>query len=128
MVSPRLADLSRKSSTLARDHFFRLIGLRHAESARDTSLILWWTSDSPGGDDKHFAIAHYGLRANNLNLTAKSHTRLNRSHSDTVFRVRVNGLQASTTYYYTVAYEGAGRRSEEQRPIIRRVITKSVAQ
>jgi phosphodiesterase/alkaline phosphatase D-like protein len=77
------------------------------ESARDTSVILRWTSDNPGGDDEHFAVAHYGLRPDNLNLTAKSHIRLNRSHSDTVFRVRVRGLQPSTTYYYTVASVGA---------------------
>jgi phosphodiesterase/alkaline phosphatase D-like protein len=37
-----------------------------------------------------------------LSETAKSHIRLNRGHSSTVFRVRVNGLKPKTTYYYTV--------------------------
>jgi phosphodiesterase/alkaline phosphatase D-like protein len=36
------------------------------------------------------------------NLTAKSHIRLNPTHSYTVFRVRVEGLAPNTTYYYKV--------------------------
>jgi hypothetical protein len=33
---------------------------------------------------------------------AKSHIRLNRNHSFTVFRLRVEGLNPGTTYHYTV--------------------------
>jgi phosphodiesterase/alkaline phosphatase D-like protein len=72
------------------------------ESAQDTSAIIRWTSNNPGGADEHFAVAHYGTDPKNLNLTAKSHIRLNQQHSYTVFRVRVLGLQPRTTYYYTV--------------------------
>ena len=39
---------------------------------------------------------------NQLNQTAESHIRLNRNHSYTVFRVRVDGLKPGITYYYTV--------------------------
>jgi hypothetical protein len=45
---------------------------------------------------------HYGADPNNLSETAKSHIRLNRGHSYTVFRVRVDGLKPKTTYYYAV--------------------------
>ena len=38
----------------------------------------------------------------NLSQKAISHIRLNPSHPDTIFRVRVMGLNPRTTYYYTV--------------------------
>jgi phosphodiesterase/alkaline phosphatase D-like protein len=47
-------------------------------------------------------VVHYGTDPKNLSETAKSHIRLNPSHSYTVFRVRVDGLKPKTTYYYTV--------------------------
>ena len=72
------------------------------ESARDDSAIIRWTSKNPGGSDEHFGVLHYGTDPKNLSETAKSHIRLNPSHSYTVFRVRVDGLRPKTTYYYTV--------------------------
>jgi chitodextrinase len=45
---------------------------------------------------------HYGTDPKNLSQTAKSHIRLNPTHSYTDFRVRIEGLQPKTTYYYTV--------------------------
>jgi phosphodiesterase/alkaline phosphatase D-like protein len=72
------------------------------ESARDDSAIIRWTSKNPGGSDEHFGVVHYGTDPKHLSETAKSHIRLNRSHSYTVFRVRVDGLRPKTTYYYTV--------------------------
>jgi hypothetical protein len=50
------------------------------ELAVDNMAILRWTSTNPGGDDDHFAIAHYGMNPGNLNKMAKSHIRLNRNH------------------------------------------------
>ena len=44
----------------------------------------------------------YGTNLTNLSQTAKSPIRLNPGHSDTVFRVRMDGLKPRTTYYYTV--------------------------
>lgn len=72
------------------------------ESAQETEAIVRWTSNNPGGSDEHFAVIHYGTDPKNLNLTAKSHIRLNQQHSHTIFRVRVLDLQPHTMYYYTV--------------------------
>jgi phosphodiesterase/alkaline phosphatase D-like protein len=72
------------------------------ESAREDLTIIRWTSNNPGGSPEHFAVVHYGTDPKNLNQTAKSHIRLNPTHSYTVFRVRVEGLAPKTTYYYKV--------------------------
>ena len=72
------------------------------ESAHDDWAIVTWTSNNPGGSDEHFGVVHYGTDPKNLSQTAKSHIRLNPSHSYTVFRVRVDGLTPKTTYYYKV--------------------------
>jgi phosphodiesterase/alkaline phosphatase D-like protein len=72
------------------------------ELAKDTWVIITWKSNNPGGSDEHFGVVHYGKTPNNLSQTAKSHIRLNQGHSYTVFRVRVEGLQPRTTYYYKV--------------------------
>ncbi len=72
------------------------------ESARENLTIIRWTSDNPGGSPEHFGVVHYGTDPKNLSQTAKSHIRLNPTHSYTVFRVRIQDLQPKTTYYYTV--------------------------
>jgi hypothetical protein len=74
--------------------------------------ILRWTSTNPGGDDEHYAVAHYGADPSRLNETAKSHIRLNRNHPDTVFRVRLVGLKPHTTYYYWVTSMGGDGRDD----------------
>src|SRR6202171_1277680 len=55
------------------------------ELATDNSAIIRWTSNNPGGTDEHFGVVHYGTDSKNLSGTAKSHIRLNRGHSYTVF-------------------------------------------
>jgi phosphodiesterase/alkaline phosphatase D-like protein len=82
------------------------------ESARDNSAIITWTSTNPGGTDEHFGVVHYGTDAKNLTETAKSHIRLNQAHSHTVFRVRVEGLNPKTTYYYKVDSANARGKSD----------------
>src|SRR5712691_1753070 len=72
------------------------------ESATENLTIIRWTSDNPGGSPEHFGVVHYGTDPKNLSQTAKSHIRLNPTHSYTDFRVRIDGLQPKTTYYYTV--------------------------
>src|ERR1700688_4967146 len=72
------------------------------ESAHGDWAIVTWTSNNPGGSDEHFGVVHYGTDPKNLSQTAKSHIRLNPSHSYTVFRVQVDGLMPKTTYYYKV--------------------------
>ncbi len=72
------------------------------ELNRSNWAIIRWSSDNPRGTDEHWGVVHYGTDPKNLSRTAKSHIRLNPSHPDTIFRVRVMGLNPRTTYYYTV--------------------------
>jgi hypothetical protein len=82
------------------------------ELALDDFAIVRWTSTNPGGDDEHFAIVHYGTDPRDLGQTAKSHIRLNRTHPETIFRVRMLGLKPQTTYYYWVTSAGADGTSD----------------
>jgi len=72
------------------------------ESATENLTVIRWTSVNPGGSPEHFGVVHYGTDAKNLSQTAKSHIRLNATHSYTVFRVRMDNLKPRTRYYYTV--------------------------
>jgi phosphodiesterase/alkaline phosphatase D-like protein len=72
------------------------------ERADSYLTIVRWTTNNPGGSPEHYGVVHYGTSPKDLSQTAKSPIRLNPSHSDTVFRVRINGLQPGTTYYYKV--------------------------
>src|SRR5712671_213215 len=56
------------------------------ELSNNDLTIIRWTSNNPGGSPEHFAVVHYGTDPKKLNLTAKSHIRLNPSHDYTVFR------------------------------------------
>jgi hypothetical protein len=77
--------------------------------------IISWTTNNPGGSDEHFGVVQYGTDPTNLNETAKSHIRLNRGHSYTVFRVRLNALKPKTTYYYKVtSIESNGKSDGEE--------------
>jgi hypothetical protein len=81
------------------------------EIAHDDTAILEWVTNNPGGSDDHFAVVQYGTSAGALTETAKSHIRLNRRHSNTLFRVRMDGLKSQTTYYFQVtstAADGTG--------------------
>ena len=80
----------------------RIIKGPQLELTREKLTIIRWATNNPGGSPEHFAVVHYGTDPKNLNQTAKSHIRLNQGHSYTVFRVRVEGLQPHTTYYYKV--------------------------
>lgn len=93
------------------------------EIARDDMAILRWTSTNPGGDDEHLAIAHYGTDPHNLSQTAQSHIRLNRTHPDTIFRVRLLGLKPHTTYYYWVTSAGANGNGDGVKSAINRFTT-----
>ena len=77
------------------------------ELARTNWAIIRWRTSNPGGTDQHFGIVHYGTSPNELSQTAKSPIRVNRYHSDTMFRVRVLDLSPQTTYYYTVDSMGS---------------------
>ena len=80
----------------------RIIKGPELELARENLTIITWTSNNPGGSPEHFGVVHYSTDPKNLSQTAKSHIRLNPTHSYTVFRVRIEDLRSKTTYYYTV--------------------------
>ncbi len=94
------------------------------ESASDDSAIVRWTSSNPGGSDEHFGLVHYGTDPKNLSETAKSHIRLNRSHSYTVFRVRIDNLRPKTTYYYKVDSVDARGTSDGVTSTVKTFITE----
>ena len=94
------------------------------ESAKDTWVIITWTSNNPGGSDEHFGLVHYGTDPKDLRQTAKSHIRLNQNHSHTVFRVRVEGLQPHTTYYYKVDSVDSRGKSDGVTSATKTFITK----
>jgi phosphodiesterase/alkaline phosphatase D-like protein len=77
------------------------------EVATDAFAIIRWTITNPGGTDLHYGVVHYGTDAKNLTQVAKSPNRRNSSHPDMIFRVRIVGLNANTTYYYKVESAGA---------------------
>src|SRR6266566_6962027 len=72
------------------------------ERADPYLTIIRWTTNNPGGSPEHYGVVHYGTNPKDLSQTAKSPIRLNPGRSDTVFRVRIEGLQPGTTYYYKV--------------------------
>jgi phosphodiesterase/alkaline phosphatase D-like protein len=72
------------------------------ERADSYLTIVRWTTNNPGGSPEHYGVVHYGTDPKDLSQTAKSPIRLNPNHPDTVFRVRIEGLQPGTTYYYKV--------------------------
>jgi Purple acid Phosphatase, N-terminal domain len=93
------------------------------ESAHDNVAIVRWRSNNPGGSDEHYGVVHYGTSPRELSQTAKSHIRLNRTHSYTVFRVRIADLKPRTTYYYTVDSMQANGRSDGVKSPVRRFTT-----
>ena len=72
------------------------------ESAHDDLAIVRWTMCNPGGSEDHFGVVYYGTDPEDQKHKAESHIRLNRAHAETIFRVRISGLQPRTTYYYRV--------------------------
>jgi hypothetical protein len=82
------------------------------ERADDYLTIIRWTSNNPGGSLDHFGVVHYGADPTKLSQTAKSPIRLNPGHSSTIFRVRMQGLKAGMTYYYTVDSEETNGKSD----------------
>jgi hypothetical protein len=80
------------------------------EITRGSLAIIRWSSNNPGGSPLHYGLVHYGTGPVALSRTARSPIRLNPGRPDAVFRVRIDGLEPRTTYYYTVeSFEGNGR-------------------
>ena len=82
------------------------------ESAHDDLAIIRWTMRNPGGSDDHFGLVYYGRAPEDPGHRAESHIRLNRAHPETIFRVRISGLEPRTTYYYRVTSVGSDGGSD----------------
>src|ERR1700687_196218 len=96
-VQPRLACASQGSNSR------RANATPIVESVSDTLAFIRWTTRNPGRTILHFCVAHYGKHPNHLDLTAESPTRINLTHPEMVFRVRMHDLEPGTTYYYKVS-------------------------
>ena len=82
------------------------------EIAFDDTAIVRWSTTNPRGDDEHYGVVHYGTDPEDLSQTAKGHIRLNRTHPETIFRVRMVDLKPQTTYYYKVSSMGEDGESD----------------
>jgi hypothetical protein len=82
------------------------------ESVSDRLAFIQWTTPNPGGTVLHFAVVHYGKDPNHLGFTAQSPIRINPSHREMVFRVRMPNLEPGTTYYYKVSSEQANGKPD----------------
>jgi hypothetical protein len=89
--------------------------------------IIRWTCNNPGGTPEHFGVVQYGTDPKNLSQTAKSPIRLNPSHSETVFRVRMPDLKPGTTYYYKVSSMEPNGTSDGVKSPVNTFTTKTAA-
>jgi hypothetical protein len=94
------------------------------ERADSYLTVVRWTTNNPGGSPQHYGVVHYGTDPKDLSQTAKSPIRLNPSHSDTVFRVRIDGLKSKTTYYYTVDSMEANGTSDGVKSTVKHFTTR----
>jgi phosphodiesterase/alkaline phosphatase D-like protein len=101
LIGPRSADACQSSGAEHDD------ASPTVESVGDTLAFISWTTPNPGGTILHYAVVRFGKDPNHLEFTAKSPTRINPSHSEMVFRVRIQELDPGTTYYYKVSSEQA---------------------
>jgi phosphodiesterase/alkaline phosphatase D-like protein len=98
------------------------------EISHDDVAIVRWTTNNPGGDNDHYSVIHYGTDPKDLSQTAKNHIRLNQSHPETIFRVRMDGLKPSTTYYYKVTSIGYDGVSDEVESSVHQFTTATPGQ
>lgn len=82
------------------------------ERAEANFAIVRWDSNNPGGSPVHLGIVRYGTAPEDLRQTASSPIRLNPGHSHATFRVRLDGLQPQTTYYYRVDSREANGKAD----------------
>src|SRR5260370_35278798 len=98
-VTPTLAQLSPTTRKAASVEITQGPEIERADSYL---TIVRWTTNNPGGSPQHYEVVHNGTDPKNLSQTAKSPISLNPNLPETVFRVRIEGLQPGTTYYYKV--------------------------
>lgn len=85
--------------------------------------IVRWMSNNPGGSPVHEGVVRYGTTPKTLTQMATSPIRLNPSHPQTLFRVRIEGLQPRTKYYYTVESMETKGKSDGPRSAVRHFTT-----
>ena len=95
------------------------------ESVTDTLAFIRWVTPNPGGTILHYAIVQYGTDPEHLDRTAKSPTRINPTHSDMIFRVRINDLQPGKTYYYRVFSQQANGASDPATSAVKKFSTRA---
>jgi len=105
-VQPRLARAAEGSSPAQAN------AIPAVESVTDRLAFIRWTTANPGGTVLHYAVVQYGKDPNHLGLTVQSPNRINPSHSEMVFRVRMANLEPGTTYYYKVSSEQANGKPD----------------
>jgi phosphodiesterase/alkaline phosphatase D-like protein len=93
------------------------------ESATNYLTIIRWTTNNPGGSDVHYGVVHYGTDPTDLRHTAKSPIRLNHGHPETIFRVRIEGLEPQTTYYYRVTSEESNGTNDGVKSTVKQFTT-----
>jgi phosphodiesterase/alkaline phosphatase D-like protein len=93
------------------------------ELASDYLTIIRWTTNNPGGSDVHYGIVQYGTDPKDLSQTAKSPIRLNQGQRYTTFRVRIEGLEPGTTYYYRVSSEESNGKSDGVKSMLKKFTT-----
>ena len=114
---------AQESPTTKKAARVRIIRGPEIERADPDFAIIRWTSNNPGGSPVHYGVVRYGTDPKKLDQTAKSPIRLNPSHPETVFRVRVYDLKPRTTYYYTVESMEANGKSNHVKSTVKRFTT-----
>jgi phosphodiesterase/alkaline phosphatase D-like protein len=71
---------------------------------------------------------HYGTEPEDLSQTAKSQIRINRGHTETTFRVRMDGLRPQTTYYYKVTSTESNGKSDGMESSVNQFTTPGLGQ
>src|SRR5260221_2274223 len=125
LANPTIAQLLPPAEKATRVHITQGPDL---ELANGSLTIIRWTTNNPGGSDEHFGVVQYGTDPKNLSETAKSHIRLNRGHSYTVFRVRLNTSKPKTTYYYKVTSAESNGKSDGEESAVNRFTTPGTGQ
>jgi purple acid phosphatase-like protein len=120
-VTPTVAQLSATTKKAASVEITQGPEIERADSYL---TIVRWTTNNPGGSPQHYGVVHYGTDSKDLSQTAKSPIRLNPDHAETVFRVRIDGLQPKTTYYYTVDSMEANGTSDGVKSTVKHFTTR----
>ena len=120
-VTPTVAQLS---STTKKAASVEITQGPEIERADSYLTIVRWTTNNPGGSPQHYAVVHYGTDPKDLIQTAKSPIRLNPDHAETVLRVRIEGLQPKTTYYYTVDSMEANGKGDGVKSTVKHFTTR----